>query len=83
MSFVDTFTGEPATLGARPGWTQLKGATEVSANGSCSSDSGSNCVGAMIGARGCIVYDATTELTDSTGTGLPGTGIYTVSIAWQ
>jgi type IV pilus assembly protein PilV len=61
----------------------LKGATEVSANGSCSSASGGNCVGAMVGARGCIVYDATTELTNSAGTGLPGTGIYTVSVAWQ
>jgi len=63
----------------------LKGATEVSASGSgtCSSASGANCVGAMIGARGCIVYDATTELTDSAGTGLPGTGVYTVSVAWQ
>ena len=30
----------------------LKGATEVSASGRCSSASGSNCVGAMVGARG-------------------------------
>lgn len=61
----------------------LKGATEVSAAGACSSTNGSNCVGAMIGARGCIIYDATTELTNSAGAGLPGTGIYTVSIVWQ
>lgn len=50
---------------------------------------GSN-TGAMVGARGCVSYDATTELPqlDSltalpTGAVLPGTGIYTLSIAWQ
>lgn len=37
-----------------------------------------NAVGAMIGARGCILYDAATEI--------PGTadsGIFTVAVAWQ
>lgn len=40
--------------------------------------SGGTSVGAMIGARGCIAYDATSEFT-------PGdlAGIYTVSVAWQ
>ena len=61
----------------------LKGAAEVTANGTCSSVNRNNCVGAMIGARGCIIYDAATELTDTPGTGLPGTGIYTISVAWQ
>jgi type IV pilus assembly protein PilV len=61
----------------------LKGAAEVTASGTCSSVSKTNCVGAMIGARGCIIYDATTELTSTPGTVLPGTGVYTVSVAWQ
>lgn len=53
--------------------TALKGAAETSG--------GSN-VGAMVGARGCVSYDATTELL-TTGTPIAGTGIYTVSVAWQ
>lgn len=61
----------------------LMGAAEVSGGGACSSSSGAQCVGAMIGARGCINYDATTELTDSGGTVLAGTGIYTITVAWQ
>lgn len=47
-------------------------------------------VGAMIGARGCVSYDASTELAQldrltglPTGITLPGTGVYTVSVAWQ
>lgn len=40
-------------------------------------------VGAMVGARGCASYDATTELLDGTGAVIPGTGIYTVAVAWQ
>lgn len=40
--------------------------------------------GAMIGARGCIIYDPTTELTALDGvTTIYGSGVYTVSIAWQ
>lgn len=54
--------------------TALKGAAEISG--------GSN-VGAMVGARGCVSYDATTVLNDSTGAAIVGTGIYTVSVAWQ
>lgn len=63
-------------------WNQLlQGAGETS--------SGNN-VGAMIGARGCISYDSATELPElSPSTGLPtgsvltGTGVYTLSVAWQ
>ena len=40
-------------------------------------------VGAMVGARGCVLYDSTTELLDAAGAPLPGTGIYTVAVAWQ
>lgn len=38
---------------------------------------GSN-VGAMIGARACVTYDSTTELS-----GQPGTGLYKVIVTWQ
>jgi hypothetical protein len=37
----------------------------------------------MLGARGCIAYDATKELLDSTGATMSGTGIYTVTVTWQ
>lgn len=41
-------------------------------------------VGAMIGARGCITYDPTQQLTDPvTLAAIPGSGVYTISIAWQ
>ncbi len=39
---------------------------------------GTTQVGAMIGARGCIFYDATTEVA-----GAPDTGLFTVVVAWQ
>jgi type IV pilus assembly protein PilV len=51
-------------------------------NGAAESLSGGN-VGAMLGARGCVSYDSTTQLTDTTGAAQPGTGIYTVTVAWQ
>jgi len=35
-------------------------------------------VGALVGARGCVSYDAGSALPDA-----PDTGIYTVTIAWQ
>lgn len=62
---------------------ELKGAAEVSSSGACDTSSGVGCVGAMLGARGCIAYDNTTELTDSTGVKMTGTGIYTITVAWQ
>lgn len=52
----------------------LKGAAETK---------GASQVGAMIDARGCVSYDSTTELPGPTGAPLGGTGIYTVSVAWQ
>jgi type IV pilus assembly protein PilV len=61
----------------------LKGAAEITGSGVCNLASKNNCVGAMIGARGCIAYDLDTELKDSAGATLPGTGVYTISIAWQ
>jgi type IV pilus assembly protein PilV len=59
----------------------LDGAAEASI-GNCSVSNGANCIGAMIGARGCVGYDATTEFADSTGATIAGTGIYTISVAW-
>ena len=57
-------------------WDQaLQGAAETKSGAS---------IGAMIGARGCVSYDATTELTDpATGGITSGTGLYTVAVAWQ
>ena len=46
--------------------------------------SGGNNVGAMVGARGCVSYDATQPLINpASGTGIAGTGVYTVAVAWQ
>ena len=61
---------------ARSEWDGLlKGAAETK---------GGVSVGAMIGARGCVSYDATTELVNpATGGLIDGTGIYTVAVAWQ
>jgi type IV pilus assembly protein PilV len=39
---------------------------------------GGSKVGAMIGARGCVTYDATTEIA-----GVADSGVFTVSVAWQ
>ncbi len=39
--------------------------------------------GAMVGARGCASYNAASELGNPPGTPIPGTGIYTVAVAWQ
>jgi len=44
---------------------------------------GSVNVGAMLGARGCVYYDPASALLDPTGAALPGTGLYTVAVAWQ
>lgn len=45
--------------------------------------SGGNQIGAMVGARGCVSYDTTKVLNDSTGAAISGSGIYTVEVAWQ
>ena len=51
-------------------WSSLlQGAAETSSGSS---------VGAMIGARGCIFYDATTEIA-----GVPDSGVLTVTVVWQ
>ena len=51
--------------------------------GSAETKSGAS-VGAMIGARGCVSYNAATEyLNASTGAAYTGTGEYTISVSWQ
>jgi type IV pilus assembly protein PilV len=45
--------------------------------------SGATNVGAMVGARGCVSYDAGTVLLDKNGITIPGTGVYTIAVAWQ
>ncbi|MBF0435560.1 MAG: type IV pilus modification protein PilV [Magnetococcales bacterium] len=65
-------TRADATLSALN--SQLQGLSETK--------SGSG-TGGMIGARACISYDATTQLTDSTGASIDGSGAYTVTISWQ
>jgi len=52
----------------------LKGAAETK---------GGAAAGAMIGARGCVSYNAATELEYPPGSPLADTGIYTVAISWQ
>lgn len=56
--------------------SMLKGATEAK---------GGAVVGAILGARGCVSYDAATELLDGATPPAPiaGTGIYTAAVAWQ
>jgi len=63
----------------------LNGAAEVAAGGTCDTSSGAKCIGAMLGARGCVSYDipGNTELKDSSGAAIAGTGIQTVTVAWQ
>lgn len=39
--------------------------------------------GAMVGARGCVSYSAATELLDPASAPIPGTGVYTVAVAWM
>jgi type IV pilus assembly protein PilV len=55
----------------------------VAAGGGCSTTNGADCIGAMLGARGCVSYDATSELPDSGGNPITGTGILMVAVAWQ
>lgn len=61
----------------------LNGAAEVATGGTCDTSSGAKCIGAMLGARGCITYDASTELSNSLGAPIAGTGVHTITVAWQ
>lgn len=61
-------------------WDQLLlGSSETQTSGGVTTN-----VGAMIGARGCVSYSSATEITNATtGVAMSGTGVYTVSVAWQ
>jgi len=62
----------------------LRGAAEAASSGSCTTTgTGNACAGAMIGARGCVTYDGTDEIVDSSGAKIAGTGVFTLAIAWQ
>lgn len=61
----------------------LIGASEKVAGGACSTTSGASCAGAMLGAKGCISYNNASELIDSVGVPISGTGIQTVQVWWQ
>lgn len=55
------------------------GSSETSTSGGVTTN-----VGTIIGGRGCVTYDAASEIINSTtGIAMSGTGIYTVSVAWQ
>ncbi len=71
---ISTAAENLSAIDAIDSWDSLlQGAAESLAGGS---------VGAMIGARGCISYLAGSELISPSGP-LTGTGVYTVSVAWQ
>lgn len=46
--------------------------------GSAQKNSSGTKIGAMMGARGCIFYDSTTEVA-----GVPDSGLFTVTVVWQ
>lgn len=72
-----------ATLAAQTAVTDMN-AWHNALLGAAETQNTNSKVGAMIGARGCISYDATQEVTDPiTLTPILGSGVYTVSIAWQ
>jgi type IV pilus assembly protein PilV len=72
---VDTIANNAMAVAAMTGWDDLlRGASEKKSG---------NSVGAMIGARGCISYDATTEYQTTSGASIAGTGEYTIAVSWQ
>jgi len=54
----------------------LQGAAETKSGGAVN-------VGAMIGARGCVSYDAATEFVTTAPAAVAGTGEYTIAVSWQ
>jgi len=74
-SFSNTFNNAMADAAINEWDNLLKGSAE---------SKGGVAVGAMTSARGCISYDATTELINpANGAVMPGTGIFTVAVSWQ
>ena len=71
----DCATKSTLALRDRCEWSNLLlGAAESTATGK---------VGAMTGAHGCVEYDSASEVSDSKGTPIVGTGLYTITIVWQ
>jgi type IV pilus assembly protein PilV len=61
----------------------LEGAAEVTLSGECSTTAGTACIGAMLGARGCVTYVTGSELKDKNGNVIAGSGIQLITVAWQ
>lgn len=87
--FLGVFaTATPPPCVAGTAAQQLQATQDLTAwsnllNGAAEIAGGSN-AGAMSGAHGCISYNAASELIHPvTGATISGTGIYTVSAAWQ
>ncbi len=85
--YLGTGSSAPATCTSGTANQNTRVATDLTAwdtvlKGSAEKTAGSN-IGAMVGARGCISYDGTNLLNDSTGAPITGTGVYTLSVAWQ
>lgn len=67
-----------ATIASMTAWDNLlRGTAEQKGAGAAN-------VGAMIGARGCVSYDATTEYVNATtNANYTGTGEFTIAVSWQ
>jgi type IV pilus assembly protein PilV len=77
--FIGTGGSVPGSCGATGGPAALTALGELHQQllGAGETKGGSS-VGSITGARGCVSYDAGSEVA-----GAPGTGIYTVTVAWQ
>jgi type IV pilus assembly protein PilV len=75
---VDTIANNAMAVAAMTAWDGLlQGSGEKKGAGAAK-------VGAMIGARGCVSYNANTEYQNaSTGANINDTGEYTVAVSWQ
>lgn len=75
---VDTAANNTMAVAAMTAWDDLlRGAAEK--KGAAATN-----VGAMIGARGCVSYNTSTEyLNATTGANINDTGEYTIAVAWQ
>ena len=74
---VDTTANNAMAVAAMTAWDGLR-------SGASEKKGGATRVGAMIGARGCISYNGSSEYVNATtGANIGGTGEYTVAVAWQ
>jgi len=73
---VSTTQNNAMAVGALTAWDSLlQGSSETK---------GGAQAGAMVGARGCISYNTSTEYLDATsGASIAGTGEFTVAVSWQ